>query len=94
MNEKGVRIQEAATVGIAFAAVFLPHRHVIDRPFLMWVERPGLSLPLFVGYISEEDWKKPGKRLELVPETLSHRCVPRDTVSGCGIFSARGAFAS
>ena len=62
MNEEGVRIEEAAAVGIAFAAVFLPKRHVIDRPFLMWVERPGLSLPLFVGYITEEDWKKPGKR--------------------------------
>jgi len=61
MNEEGVRIQEAAAVGIAFAAVVLPHRHVIDRPFLMWAERPGLSLPLFVGYITEEDWKKPGK---------------------------------
>jgi hypothetical protein len=61
MNEEGVRIEEAAAVGIAFAAVFLPHRHVIDRPFLLWVERPGLSLPLFVGYMTEEDWKKPGK---------------------------------
>ena len=62
MNEEGVRIEEAAAVGIAFAAVFLPNRHVIDRPFLMWVDRPGLSLPLFVGYITEEDWKNPGKR--------------------------------
>ncbi len=61
MNEEGVRIEEAAAVGIAFAAVLLPHRHVIDRPFLMWVHRPGLSLPLFVGYMSEEDWKNPGK---------------------------------
>ena len=61
MNEEGVRIEEAATVGIAFAAVVLPNRHVIDRPFLMWVHRPGLSLPLFVGYITEEDWKNPGK---------------------------------
>jgi hypothetical protein len=60
MNEEGVRIKEAAAVGIAFAAVFIPRRHVIDRPFLMWVERPGLSLPLFVGYITEEDWKNPG----------------------------------
>ena len=59
-NEEGVRIEEAAAVGIAFAAAFLPHRHVIDRPFLMRVERPGLSLPLFVGYITEEDWKNPG----------------------------------
>lgn len=61
INEEGVRIEEAAAVGIAFAAVFLPKRHVIDRPFLLWVERPGLSLPLFVGYMTEEDWKNPGK---------------------------------
>jgi Serpin (serine protease inhibitor) len=69
MNEQGVRIEEAGAVGIVFAAVFLPHRHVIDHPFLMWVERPGLSLPLFVGYITEEDWKNPGTSEEsaLVP---------------------------
>jgi hypothetical protein len=59
MNEEGVRIQEAVAVGIAFAAVFLPHRHVIDRPFLLWVERPGLRLPLCVGYMTEEGWKNP-----------------------------------
>ncbi len=61
MNEEGVRIEEAVAVGIAFAAFILPNRHVIDRPFLMWVERPGLSLPLFVGYITEEDWRNPEK---------------------------------
>ena len=61
MNEEGVRIKEATAAGIAFTALILPNRHVIDRPFLMWVDRPGLSLPLFVGYITEEDWKNPGK---------------------------------
>ncbi len=61
MNEKGVRIEEAVAIGMVFEAAFVaPKRHVINRPFLMWVERPGLSLPLFVGYISEEDWKNPG----------------------------------
>ena len=62
MNQLGVRIEEAVAVmvaGMALAAEV--HRHVINRPFLMWVTRPGLSLPLFVGYITREDWKDPGE---------------------------------
>ena len=33
---------------------------VIDKPFFVWMTRPELHDPLFVGYISEEDWKDPG----------------------------------
>lgn len=33
---------------------------VIDRPFLCWIERPGIPVPLFLGHITEEDWKSPG----------------------------------
>jgi hypothetical protein len=33
---------------------------IIDEPFFAWMTRPGLHDPLFVGYISQEDWKDPG----------------------------------
>jgi hypothetical protein len=32
---------------------------VINRAFLVWFLRQGLSKPLFVGYIAQENWKKP-----------------------------------
>jgi len=60
MNEIGVRVQSAVAVGLMKGV--MPHRPdlIINRPFLMWIERPGLEKPLFVGYITEEDWKNPG----------------------------------
>ena len=63
MNEEGVRIEEAAAVGIAFAAVFLPNRHVIDRPFLMWVDRPGLESAAFRRLHDRRGLEESGKKL-------------------------------
>jgi hypothetical protein len=34
--------------------------HVIDRPFLVWFERDGLSRPLFAAYVVEDEWRNPG----------------------------------
>lgn len=31
----------------------------INRPFLLWIERPGYHYPLFVGHITEEQWRDP-----------------------------------
>lgn len=58
MNEKGARAKSA--VAIMMRTLSIPQRMVIDEPFLVWIERQGLSRPLFVGYITEDDWKDPG----------------------------------
>jgi hypothetical protein len=62
MNEAGVRAKSAFTaeflVGSAPPATSKPNM-IIDRPFLIWWMRQGLSKPLFVGYITQENWKKP-----------------------------------
>ena len=60
MNEFGVKIEEAVAMAVTMEMAFVSSRYVINRPFLMWVNRRGLSLPLFVGYITPEDWKNPG----------------------------------
>jgi hypothetical protein len=59
MNEIGVRVQSAVAVGLMKAVMPNPD-HIINRPFLMWITRKGLKKPLFVGYITEENWKNPG----------------------------------
>lgn len=59
MNEFGARAESAAVLTITVAGL-PPPPHVIDRPFLIWFEREGLSMPLFVGHITEQDWKNPG----------------------------------
>lgn len=65
MNDVGARAESAFLgVSMVLSARWSWHRpkpdHVIKRPFLIWIERKGLSKPLFVGHITEEDWKNPG----------------------------------
>jgi hypothetical protein len=59
MNEIGARAQSAVALTIRCAG-FLKPPHLINKPFLIWFMRPGLPIPLFVGYITEADWKNPG----------------------------------
>jgi len=62
INHIGARIKDAVAIGgVRFAAFEekMPPL-VIDRPFLFWIERPGLSRPLFASYITQEHWKDPG----------------------------------
>lgn|GEM_PF-2669836 len=62
MNEKGARAKAAA--GLIVATSFLEEnpkeRLIIDRPFLVWIERPGVPLPIFAGYMTQSYWKNPG----------------------------------
>ena len=62
LNEKGARAKSAFAATIVQAAYRTPRPDlIIDGPFLIWFERPGLSEPLFVGHITKEDWKNPGE---------------------------------
>lgn len=59
MNEVGARAESAAAIGVRSLGA-PPPDHIIDQPFLIWIERPDLVTPLFVGHITEEDWSNPG----------------------------------
>lgn len=62
MNEKGARVRSAVAIGVMRTTSVGPRPKpplIINEPFLCWVERPGYSRPIFVGYITEEDWKDP-----------------------------------
>jgi len=61
MNEVGARAESAAAVGLmTLGSSSPPPDHIIDQPFLMWIERPDLVTPLFVGHITQENWSNPG----------------------------------
>ena len=65
MSESGARTQSAAAVGIRMLPAHASKPNlVINKPFLVWVTRPGLYKPLFVGHVTPEDWKAP-KGLEV-----------------------------
>ncbi|MHA2424528.1 MAG: hypothetical protein ACXAEF_07055 [Candidatus Thorarchaeota archaeon] len=60
MNHKGFRIKSAVAMGIlAGAALKKKEPYIINRPFVIWVSRPTLKKPLFVGYMNKDVWKNP-----------------------------------
>lgn len=62
MNEEGARVKSAAVVGMArCASVRMPKPEmVIDKPFYLWISRPGTCLPYFAARIDKDCWKNPG----------------------------------
>lgn len=58
MNEEGARAESAVAIGIERLSLPQPPAS-INRPFLVWIKRSTLSLPFFVGHITEECWKRP-----------------------------------
>lgn len=63
MNPRGARARSAFAGAVMVGMAYMPPKPdlLIDGPFLLWFQRPTLSQPLFVGYITEEDWKNPGE---------------------------------
>lgn len=61
MNEKGARAQSAAAMHCFRCCVAEPKKEpvVIDEPFILWITRPGVKLPIFAGYFEEDVWKRP-----------------------------------
>lgn len=61
MNEVGARAESAAAIAVTreMAMVVNPDL-VIDRPFIVWFEREGLSKSLFAAYVTEADWRSQG----------------------------------
>ncbi|HEV3456633.1 MAG TPA: hypothetical protein VHG32_08740 [Thermoanaerobaculia bacterium] len=58
MNEEGARAKTATALGVRGA--ILQHI-VVNDDFLLWIERPGLSIPVFAGYLAKHDaWRDPG----------------------------------
>ncbi len=62
MNEKGAHAQSAVAVEIVLRCIPTKPCFVIDKPFYLWIERPGMSVPLFAGYIDMADWKEPDNK--------------------------------
>jgi hypothetical protein len=60
MNEKGARAESAAAMTMRCMSMG-PAKEwiVIDKPFILWIERVGVAIPLFSGVFSYDSWKKP-----------------------------------
>ena len=62
MNEKGAHVQSAVAMELKMrCCVAHDHWIRIDRPFILWIERPGIPVPMFAGVFAEDVWKKPAE---------------------------------
>ncbi len=64
MNEFGAKVESAVAMGVLLGYCPGPPPKpdlIIDKPFLLWIKREGLEIPLFIGHFAEEHWKNPGK---------------------------------
>jgi hypothetical protein len=60
MNEIGARAQSGAAMMVYSRSIEMPKRTlVMDKPFLLWIERGDIKLPLFAGVFAEDCWKRP-----------------------------------
>ncbi len=57
MNQYGARAKEATALAVRRG---MPRYYVMDGPFLLWIERPGLDIPVFVAHVTEDSWADPG----------------------------------
>lgn len=56
LNAIGAHAQSA--VAMMAESAFTPpsKKLIIDKPFFVWIERPGVQEPVFVGYMDEQYW--------------------------------------
>lgn len=60
MDEKGAAVQSAVAIVLNESCSCSPV-FMINKPFYLWIERPGMSLPLFAAYVDFADWKQPSR---------------------------------
>ncbi len=61
MNEVGAHVKSAVAIAMERSCHDPRDENniVIDKPFYLWIERPGITDPIFAGYITEQHWKEP-----------------------------------
>ncbi len=60
MNHKGAKAESAAGISVSFESTSISVPMVIDQPFLFWISRQGIPMPLFAAWVDFESWANPG----------------------------------
>lgn len=60
MNDKGTRVKSGTAIGITLLATIPKPDLIINEPFIVWVERHNIEMPIMAAYVTEESWKDPG----------------------------------
>ena len=57
MDEVGARVQDAGAMAVAIGMPSPPI--VIDKPFLLWISKKGLTYPTFTTFLDTDVWSRP-----------------------------------
>lgn len=61
MNKRGALLKSAVAMAVTLEMCAMPMPDlVIDQPFVAWVRRDELLLPLVVAHVTQDAWKNPG----------------------------------
>lgn len=61
LNEKGAFAKSGVSLMTMRSMPEPTPRYRIKEPFVCWIEKEGISLPVFAGFIGYKDWKDPGQ---------------------------------
>jgi len=59
MNQFGAKVESAAAMCLSRGISISPAPYVMDEPFLLWIEGPGMKVPYFSAILAEDVWKEP-----------------------------------
>ena len=59
MDLKGARVESAMAMEMTYGCFVDEDKSIyeITKPFLIWIERPGKEIPLFMAILAEDVWK-------------------------------------
>jgi len=58
LDKYGARAEAAVAVAVSRGISFDQKHVIFDKPFLAWIEKPGIEIPIFVSWCDYDSWKK------------------------------------
>jgi hypothetical protein len=56
LDKTGAKAEAAAAIGVRKAFITANNNLVFDQPFMAWIEKPGIDLPVFVAWCEYDSW--------------------------------------
>jgi hypothetical protein len=57
LDKTGAKAEAAVALGVTRGISLHNISLVFDQPFIAWIEKPGIDLPVFVSWCDYDSWK-------------------------------------
>jgi hypothetical protein len=58
LDKTGAKAEAAAAIGVRKCIVMSDTDLVMDQPFMAWIEKPGITVPVFVAWCDYDSWNQ------------------------------------